>query len=52
MKIIRKFIVIAAVMIEIAALSGCSGMSTRDRNTVLEAGIGAIGGSSLTDGST
>ena len=33
-------------------LSGCSGMSTQDRNTALGAGAGAVGGSVLTGGST
>jgi osmotically inducible lipoprotein OsmB len=32
-------------------LSGCSGMSTRDRNTAAGAGIGAVGGAVLTGGS-
>lgn len=35
-----------------AALAGCSGMSTQDRNTAIGAGVGAVGGSVLTDGST
>ncbi|WP_108446713.1 glycine zipper 2TM domain-containing protein [Halomonas denitrificans] len=33
-------------------LTACSGMSTQDRNTVLGAGAGAVGGSILTGGST
>lgn len=33
-------------------LNGCSGMSTRDRNTVIGAGVGAVSGSVLTGGST
>ena len=52
METIRKFIVIAVVIIEIVVLSGCSSMPTRDRNTVLGASIGAIGGSILTGGGT
>lgn len=32
-------------------LGGCSGMSTRDRNTAIGAGIGAVSGSVLTNGS-
>ncbi len=32
-------------------LSACSGMSTRDRNTAIGAGVGAVGGSVLTGGS-
>lgn len=33
------------------SVSGCSHMSNRDRNTAVGAGIGAIGGSVLTNGS-
>ena len=32
-------------------LGGCAGMSTQDRNTVIGAGVGAVGGSVLTGGS-
>lgn len=32
-------------------LSACSGMSTRDRNTAIGAGAGAVGGAVLTGGS-
>ncbi len=48
----RKNIVSAAFLVMIVALSGCSGMSTRDRNTALGAGAGAVGGALLTGGST
>lgn len=40
--------VAAAVLL---AVTGCSGMSERDKNTAIGAGIGAVGGSVLTDGS-
>ncbi len=33
------------------ALSGCSGMSTRDKDTVIGAGVGAVGGAALSGGS-
>ncbi len=33
------------------ALCGCSGMTTRDRDTVIGAGVGAVGGAVLTQGS-
>jgi osmotically inducible lipoprotein OsmB len=33
-------------------LLGCSGMSRQDQNTVVGAGIGAVGGGLLTGGST
>ncbi len=32
-------------------LGGCAGMSARDQNTAVGAGIGAVGGSVLTGGS-
>lgn len=40
--------VAAAVLFD---LSGCSGMSTQDRDTAIGAGVGAVGGSVLTGGS-
>lgn len=33
------------------SVAGCSNMSKRDRNTAIGAGVGAIGGSVLTNGS-
>lgn len=39
-------------VILVAGLTGCSNMSKRDRNTAIGAGVGAIGGSVLTGGST
>jgi osmotically inducible lipoprotein OsmB len=38
----------AAVLLSLAA---CSGMSTRDQNTAVGAGVGAVGGAVLTGGS-
>ena len=35
----------------VTALSGCAGMSTRDQNTAIGAGVGAVGGAVLTGGS-
>jgi osmotically inducible lipoprotein OsmB len=32
-------------------LAGCAGMSTRDQNTAVSAGVGAVGGAILTGGS-
>ena len=41
-------------MVAVAAaamgLAGCSGMSTRDRDTAIGAGVGAVGGAALTGG--
>ena len=43
------FSAVAATML--LGLGGCAGMSTQDRNTVIGAGVGAVGGSVLTGGS-
>ena len=51
MTTMRRIIVSAAFITMIIVLSGCSGMSTRDRNTALGAGVGALGGAVLTGGS-
>ncbi|HUY02700.1 MAG TPA: glycine zipper 2TM domain-containing protein [Rhodocyclaceae bacterium] len=42
----------AAAAAVIFGLAGCSGMSTQDKNTAIGAGVGAVGGSVLTGGST
>ena len=51
MKKIQKvtFKVVAAVMV--LGLAACSGMSQREQNTAIGAGIGAVGGAVLTGGS-
>jgi osmotically inducible lipoprotein OsmB len=36
----------------IVSLSGCSNMSTRDKNTAIGAGVGAVAGAVLTGGSS
>jgi osmotically inducible lipoprotein OsmB len=43
------FATVIAVML--AGLGGCAEMSTRDKNTVFGAGVGAVGGALLTGGS-
>jgi osmotically inducible lipoprotein OsmB len=43
---------LALLAVAVMGLSACAGMSTRDRNTVIGAGAGAIGGSILTGGSS
>lgn len=40
-----------AATVVLIVLAGCSGMSTRDKNTAIGAGVGAVGGSILTGGS-
>ncbi len=52
MNAIRKLIVHAAAATVLLGLAGCSGMSTQDKNTAIGAGVGAVGGSVLTGGST
>ena len=42
---------LAASVLLAITLCGCSGMSTRDRDTVIGAGVGAVSGSLLTNGS-
>ena len=49
MKTTRVSITLAAAVA--LGLSGCSGMSERDKATAIGAGVGAVGGSVLTDGS-
>ncbi|MBA5636046.1 glycine zipper 2TM domain-containing protein [Duganella sp. LX20W] len=46
-----KLIATSAMLIGTLGLSACSGMSTRDRNTAVGAGVGAVAGSVLTNGS-
>ena len=44
----------AASMLAVAVLlglGGCGGMSTRDKDTAIGAGVGAVGGAVLTGGS-
>lgn len=45
----RTFGALAVAMV--LGLSACSGMSARDANTMIGAGVGAVGGSVLTGGS-
>ena len=51
MTTMRRIIASAAFITMIIVLSGCSGMSTHDKNTALGAGVGALGGAVLTGGS-
>jgi osmotically inducible lipoprotein OsmB len=46
----KKTIAICTAVLALA-LAGCSGMSTRDRNTVSGAAIGGVAGAVLTGGS-
>lgn len=51
MKITHKVVVTSIVVGALTVLSGCSGMSQRDKNTAIGAGVGAVGGAVLTGGS-
>jgi osmotically inducible lipoprotein OsmB len=51
MTTINKLTINLAVLTLLAGLGGCAGMSTRDQNTAVGAGIGAVGGAILTNGS-
>jgi len=47
----HSFSLITVVAVLLISLSGCSGMSTRDKNTAIGAGVGAAAGAVLTGGS-
>jgi osmotically inducible lipoprotein OsmB len=47
----QRFTVSAAAVALLLGVGGCSGMSTRDRDTAIGAGVGGVAGYALTDGS-
>ena len=51
MNVPHKIIVTSITIFALTILSGCSGMSQRDKNTAVGAGVGAVGGAVLTGGS-
>lgn len=51
MKPLQKLALSVVTGAMIIGLAGCSGMSRRDQNTAVGAGIGAVTGAILTDGS-
>ena len=51
MKTIRRLSLGGLALVVVLGLNGCSGMSARDRDTAIGAGVGAVGGSVLTGGS-
>jgi len=51
MKSMKKTIMYSLLAIALLGTSACSNMSTRDKNTAIGAGIGAVGGAVLTGGS-
>ncbi len=52
MHTIQKIVLAAATTALLLGIAGCDGMSKRDKNTAIGAGVGAVGGSILTGGST
>ncbi len=51
MKSIRRMAVSSVVAVVLLGLGACSGMSTRDKDTAIGAGVGAAAGAVLTGGS-
>jgi osmotically inducible lipoprotein OsmB len=51
MNTLNKSLSAALVATALLGLGGCAGMSARDQNTAVGAGVGAVGGSVLTGGS-
>jgi len=51
MKTMQRFTVSAVAVALLLGVGGCSGMSTRDRDTAIGAGIGGVAGYAITDGS-
>lgn len=47
----KKSLITTATLAAMLTLAGCSGMTQRDKNTAVGAGIGAVAGSVLTGGS-
>lgn len=52
MKTMNRIALVAATAVTALSLTACSGMSDRDKNTVIGAGAGGVAGSVLTGGST
>jgi osmotically inducible lipoprotein OsmB len=51
MNTIQKLAMNAAAATLLFGLGGCAGMSAQDKNTAIGAGVGAVGGAVLTNGS-
>ena len=47
----QKYVLSTVVAAMLLGLGACSGMSAQDKNTAIGAGVGAVGGAVLTDGS-
>lgn len=51
MKSIKEYTAVASTVVVLLGVSGCAGMSTRDKNTAIGAAVGGVAGSVLTNGS-
>lgn len=51
MRTINQRVLTLLAATALVALGACSGMSTRDKDTAIGAGVGAVGGAVLTGGS-
>jgi len=51
MKTMHRFAIGAVTAAVLLGLGGCGDMSTRDKDTAIGAGVGAVGGAVLTGGS-
>lgn len=51
MKTIQKIAIKAVTAVMVLGLAACSGMTQREQNTAVGAGVGAVGGAVLTGGS-
>jgi len=51
MRTMQRFAFSAVAAALLLGMGGCAGMSDQDKNTVIGAGAGAVGGSVLTGGS-
>ena len=52
MKTIRKLTASAVTIAVLLSMAACSGMTQREKNTAVGAGVGAVTGSAVTGGST
>jgi len=52
MNTLKKIVCTGLTATLFVSLGACSGMSARDQNTAVGAGVGAVGGAILTGGST
>lgn len=51
MRTINRRVLTLLAATAVVALGACSGMSTREKDTAIGAGVGAVGGAVLTGGS-